>query len=722
MKIMIHCLVSFLFTAILIAPVYAQVYDKIVIPEPSHPAVKSAAQIIAKKLSLPESAIQTRRDPAIPVPREIVLVCAPGTPAQMKLLHSAQTNIKHDGYAIGFQEGGVLIYGVRPRSLLFAAGDLHLWKDRTSGTYVRDPFFAIRTASYQGRRPVDECVAALGINLMVSRREATITFKETLPEVYRQLTPEEQTRLDPQSHSASEAAARLARECRDADVDYYPFIYGNDFSRWSPTLYAAVLKAYPSTQGKPAPASWEKATLCPSDPMTWKVIEAYIREFAQQQQGEGLCVTFWDRYGLNCQCDRCVKNGLNKFPNQLYECVKHYHDALASIGKKLIVRTWSSGVPHWLGEQWVHAPGYDNFGGSGADLWSRVIKELPSDIVIQTKVYHADCQPDTRFSTLLGLAGPHTEIAEYQLAGQTTGRYYFPAATVNHSAWTMKKAYGLVGDRGGVHISSGGTEQTNYDLLDDIANSINVYAWRELSWEVNKDTDTIWMEWAVPIFGEKAAPHIIKALKLSEEVVNRLFSVLGLGSDTNSGFASNIQRRETLLKYTNRYFLPEGVNALVPTKENIQRVIDEKNDCMKKLDEMFHELELAKPFLRPEQAQELATRLDWLKEFAVVNRNLDESLWRYRYLRYEASLLTTDPEQMKYLAAAYDTVKEHQSRLFRFDPHQKFSCYSVPLGQLARRPSLGNPVPLMKELYDESRALVEGAVGPDYLPAEWKRP
>jgi hypothetical protein len=142
---------------------------------------------------------------------------------------------------------------------------------------------------------------------------------------------------------------------------------------------------------------------------------------------------------------------------------------------------------------------------------------------------------------------------------------------------------------------------------------------------------------------------------------------------------------------------------------------------LKLIDQMIHELDLAKPDLRKEQADELATRFQWLREFATVNRHLEESLWRYRYLRQQAAMLTTEPEQMKLLAQAYDAVEAHQSRLFQFDPGQKFSGYSVPLGLIGRRPSLGNPKPLMRELYDESRAFVEQAVGPDYLPAEWRR-
>jgi hypothetical protein len=136
---------------------------------------------------------------------------------------------------------------------------------------------------------------------------------------------------------------------------------------------------------------------------------------------------------------------------------------------------------------------------------------------------------------------------------------------------------------------------------------------------------------------------------------------------------------------------------------------------------MCRELELAKPHLKQEQAAELATRFDWLREFAVCAKALDESLWRYRYLRQQAELLTTDPEQLKFLAQTYDVVQAHRRTLFRFDPAQKFSCYDVPLGQLPAKPSLGSPVALMRELYDASRLCVESAVGPDALPAAWLR-
>jgi hypothetical protein len=716
------CWITSLLLLVAIQAAAQSPYHQVVIQKESHPAIRSAAQIIARTLGMSEHAVKAVERPSLPHGGQIVLVSAPGSAVELGWLGSRAKEIRHDGYMVVFRNGGALIYGVRPRSLLYAAGDWRLWNHQSAGTLVQEPDFAIRTGEYDANRSVAEYVAELGVNVLIGKpNDAVVTLKETLPDVYRQLTSDEQARLDNARAERVKRHQELARKCRDADVELYAFLFGNDFELWSNALYQAALKAYPSVKGTPGPASFEKARLCPSDPMTWKIIRAYVQDFMEQSFADGLYATFWDKYGLDCQDDRCLRNGLSKFPNQVYETVRAYYEVLRPMGKRLVVRTWSSGVPHWLGSEYVHAPGYDHFGGSGVELWSRVIKELPSEIALQTKVYDSDCQPDSRFSPWLGKAGPHVEIAEYQISGQTVGRFYFPASSADYNATTMRRAHELLGPEGGVSVFPGGTQQSDYSLLDDILNSVNIYAWRRLSWNVNVDLAQVWREWAVPIYGEQAAPHVIKALRLSEEAVNRTFSTLAMGSSTNSDFARTIERRETLLKYTNRYYLPEYAKSLEPTRENIQRVMEEKAECLRKITEMFSELEQARPFLLKEQFEELATRFDWLRQFATASAHLDESLWRYRYLRYLASMLTTDPEQLKYLAQNYDSVKEDQKRLFRFDPAQKFSCYRTPLGRLRVTPSLGSPVPLMKELYEQSKTLIESIVGPDYLPAEERR-
>lgn len=703
---------------LLSADARAASYDKIIIPVSCHPAIQSAAHLLAQKLALPDSAIQSAAQ-STPRAGDIVLLDTPAV-----LPFAVQDKIQRDGYVIVFENGGALVCGVRPRSLLYAAGDLPLWRNYGSGTWVRNPDFTTRTAPYYGHESIADYVATMGVNVIIGSPGSAanlVTFKDTLPDVYANLSREDQQWLEQRSQGAEQRAAAFAQECHDADVDYYPFLYGHNFQLWSAELYNAVLKTYPSARGTSITNSWEQGTLCPSDSMTWKVMDAYVKEFVQKSHGDGLYATFWDHYGLYCHDARCMNDGMDQFSNELYECIRQYHDTLTSVHKKLIVRTWASGVPHWLNGQWVHAPGYGGVSGEGTTIWGRVINQLPSDITLQTKVYNSDCQPDAAFSPLLGHEQPHTEIAEYQITGQTTGRFYFPAATVAHTDWTIKQSLQLIGHDGGVSIFPGGTDQSDYSEFSDILNSINLYAWRQLSWNVNADVNQIWLDWATPIYGPQAAPHVIRALQLSEDAVNHLFSTLGMGSGTESGIPHTIEQREVLLKYTNRYYQPEYAQFLLPTKDNIQRVINEKNQCLADIDEMFRQLEQAQPYLTPAQVSELSTRFGWLREFAIVNSNLEESLWRYRYLRYAASMLTTDPEQMKYLAQSYDAVQQHSRLMFRFDPAQKFSCYDASMRDLERYPSLGNPMPLMTELYQDSKNFVESQAGPDYIPQEWMR-
>jgi hypothetical protein len=693
-------------------------YKQIHIPAGAHPAVRSAAGILARKLSLKEDAIVTYRG-SVPHRREAIVFA-------LKVTHGVPASlsgpIERDGYAVLAENGALIVCGARPRSLLFAAGEPHQWTGQTTGVWTRNPDFAIRmTGGFFKYKPA-ELAAMLGANTFTAPLRASISLREQMPEVYAKLSAEERQRLDAGVEPAMKRNAEIVKEFHDADLTVFSELpYGNNFSRWSPAIYEAFLAVYPTAKGVPEKHSWEKAALCPSDPATWKLLDAYIGEWARQSQADGIAATFWDQYGMYCQDPRCKANGLDHFKNEVYESISHYYKVVKPMGMKLHMRTWSSGCPHWLGDEYVHAPGYGQFSESHYELWSRVIKETPGDILMQTKVYHSDCEPDPPYDPLLGECKPHIEIAEYQDVGQTLGRQYFPASVVNYMSWTMKKALARIGHEGGSQIGIGATMQTNYDAFGDILNSCKAYAWRELTWDVNADLDKIWADWSSQIYSPGAAPHMAKAMQLSEDAVYKTFSPLGFGSSTNSNFAGNIARREVLLRYTNRNYLPQYTKYLEPTQENIDLIVAEKQKALTDIDAMFTALEAAKPHLTQAQLQEIETRFDWLRQFAICNVTLDMSLWRHRYLRAKAAMLTTDPEQIKPLAEAWDRVAKHAPLLFQYKPDQKFSCYDVTLGELWRKPDLGSPLPLMHELYSRSLAYMEQSVGPDYLPQEYIR-
>ncbi|HYW36394.1 MAG TPA: hypothetical protein VE868_13380, partial [Balneolaceae bacterium] len=441
--------------------------------------------------------------------------------------------------------------------------------------------------------------------------------------------------------------------------------------------------------------------------------------------GDGLITTFWDAYGIYSQDSLSQKNGLDQFNNEIQKNVSEYAKVMSKMHKPLIVRTWSSGRAHWvtlhnnqgnLEHQFVHAPGYGGFSGSRYHLWGGVIEHTPSDVALQTKVYLSDCFPVARFNTLIGKTKQHPQIVEYQIVGQTTGHYYFPAVNVNQTQKTIQKAHRLMGKGSGTSVSWGGTHQVHYDLLNDIANGINLYAWRQLSWNPDVNMQKVWKDWAEPIYGPKASPYIIKALQLSEPVVDKLFSTLGFGYDTNTGFPGTIYRREVLLMYTNRTYLPQYQKYLKPNLKNVHRVIKEKNEALQDIKKMFSYLNKAKPYLTDHQYRELDTRFKWLRYEAIENKLSEVSYWRFRYLRHLYDIRSAAPAQLKKIAQAYHKVVQYKDSLFQYQPNQKFNCYGDwSLGKINKKHhiGLGNPVPLMKEIYKKAKHYTSEIVGPN---------
>ncbi len=719
--------VSLILLLCLAIPLRAQTYRYIILQKDAHPAVKSAAEILATSLNIPQKNILLKDSISLPEQGTILLDCGNPSEAQLKFIGQDPRKVAYDGYLIKFEGNGALIFGKRPRSLLYAAGDVNWWKSRRSGVYVRQPAFKTRDCSIGDTRDesVAEMVAKLGANaFFVSFGTGFITLRKEFPEVFENIPKAEQDRMLREKKEVEARAETIEKECHDADVAFYPFLYGNNMYLWSPPLAKAVYKVYPDVRGERAPHSWEKAAMNPSDPETWKLIDAFVREFVETLHGDGLVTTFWDHYGTYSQDSLSVADGLNKFDNELEKNVDEYYKMLHALHKPLIVRTWSSGTSHWVtlrndqGEmehQFVHAPGYGGFSGNRFHLWGKVIKDVPSPVILQSKVYFSDCFPNARFNTLIGETGKHPQIVEYQIVGQTTGRYYLPAVNVENTEMTMKRAHRLIGSNGGVSAFWGGTFQVHYNLFNDIVNGINIYAWREFSWDLNVNPQKVWMSWAVPIYGEKAAPYIVRALKLSEAVADNLFSTLGFGYDTNSNFPDTIYRREVLLMYTNRYYLPKYQAYLKPTLKNVDRVIREKDKVLNDIGEMFVYLAKAKPYLAHDQYEELHTRFSWLRYEAIENKETEVSYWRFRYLRYLYSLRSADPAQLEQIAASYRRVVQYSDSLFQFKNDEKFRCYNLPLGEINEiRPiNLGNPIPLMKEIYEKSKYYTEEMTGPE---------
>ena len=595
-----------------------------VVPLSDHPAALSAARIAAENIG-------------------------DGAEVEMRVESSAG-GFRHDGYVAENKNGKITVTANRPRSLLYAAGETCRWAGlKPGGRLVREAAFKSRLLNYTGQKhSVAEWVAATGANMVHLRRNA---------------------------HGAK------VRECRDADVECWAFLYGCDPAKWDERRFEEYMAEHPEAKGTDPGRSWEKGVMCPSEKATREFFAQTIADLAQSDDFDGVVVTFWDDYGVNCHCKKCRRSGLaDSYDRRSAAMVKWFESALKPLGKKLIVRTWSSGAPHFLGGEWVHAPGYASREDALA-TWDGTMKKSDPSTVFMTKVYNCDCQPNPPFSNLLGRAKEcgRREFAEWQITGQTLGLNYLPYSVVDHTAWTMKKARELVGPEGGVCIYAGGYKRSDYEMMEDRVNSVNLWAWRQLAWDPDDDVERIWREWAEPRYGEDA-DAAIKAMKACEKATAAGFSPLGLGAPTESRWARNVERREDLFRYTNRHYLDEGKAALAPTEENIARIIKEKDDAIKSID-----IEV--------KDEELAAKLRLLKNHLEIAKCVDGAMWKYRRIRYLKDMGRGDARLMQGIIDDFDTLRRTGYELSEV---------------------LNSPVDLMRDIHDRALEATERVLGPEW--------
>ena len=568
---------------------------------------------------------------------------------------SANLPLKHDGYVVerrgtGNGERGTVEFVVKAateRAFLYANYESNRWMNAKSYPFVRDPHFAFRALDVgRSPEPLRDWIAATGAN--------AVYLKRGRPD------------------------AKLLRECAELGVPAYGFLYGCDAAKWNSEKYDAFIAAHPSAKGVTPPKSWEKGTMCPSDPATREFFKAAVRDIAVPGVA-GVVVCLWDDYGLNCVCDRCRANGFSgNWGRQVAFAVKAWEEALNPLGKELIVRTWASGASHWLRDEWVHAPGYGGPSGDPLTVWGEAMKKAGAHVRFQTKVYNADCQPDPPFSALLPVA-PRKDIAEWQITGQTVGLQYLPASVVDQTARQFRRVAKLVPREGGVMLYAGAYRRADgYAALADDLNSVNLHVWRQLSWDPDDDVESLWREWAVPRH-DSDADAVIAAMKATERATVAAFSPLGLGAPTESFFPSSAERRETLLRYTNRYFLPEGKSALAPTFENVARVVAEKDTAINVLDRECSRMSNGTIARKPE----IQVRFGWLRAHLEATRALDGALWRYFCLRELAKRGESTEEALAGIESDYATVR----RLSKD-------------GLLCAE--LGSPVPLMKDIFTKA--------------------
>ena len=213
--------------------------DKILVSATGHAAAQSAAKILAKKLELEESAIQTYEGEPKATAGAIVLALA----TDGKL--AAAEMPKVDGYTATYA-GGTVVWGARRGRLLCGGRAAPLgWE---GGGYRRNPEFALRNSTWHPDMRWRSRRRYLG-RTSLSRTCRRHRRWRACGRAWRVVRGRPRAFCGLGS-GPQDANAATVKEFRDADVEVYALLpYGNNFATWSPLLYAAICEVIPERKG-----------------------------------------------------------------------------------------------------------------------------------------------------------------------------------------------------------------------------------------------------------------------------------------------------------------------------------------------------------------------------------------------------------------------------------------------------------------------------------------
>jgi len=218
-------------------------------------------------------------------------------------------------------------------------------------------------------------------------------------------------------------------------------------------------------------------------------------------------------------------------------------------------------------------------------------------IMVMTKCVPHDWTPYYPFNPLLGDVAGLPQIVEIDLGQEFTGQSRLLHCEVDYVKRVLDyaRAKGVVGavarvERGDRHAL--GTP-----------NEVNIHAFSRLLADGELTADTLWREWAVKRYGEKAAPHVIRALRRTFDITNLTFFPLEYWIVNHSrvpawGYAyGHITSRQNVKWTPSPKQARERDELLRPTPDTLLRISHEKDRANKLLLKSIADLELARPHL-----------------------------------------------------------------------------------------------------------------------------
>lgn len=315
--------------------------------------------------------------------------------------------------------------------------------------------------------------------------------------------------------------------------------------------------------------------------------------------------------GNHCKCEKCQKMNPSEW---YYNILMAMYKPIKKAGKELVVRDFV-------------------FDSSSQAEISTSMEEIPDDIKICFKNTPHDYYPTFPNNPRIGTVRGHKQWVEFDAMGQYYGWGVAPSIMLDDLKARMRYAL----DKG----VTGYLVRIDWETLPDHScfdtpNLLNLYGAAELGKDVNTSNRDIYYQW---LENEDMLAENLSALEL-KETLDFIQSTLGQTWDivskslyTNdcvfsdsSTFPVSLDHAWWLAEEKNslRDWDPDKEDALYPTKENIQKILVEKDEAWEKFEEINTRVKGKNPGLKDEVYSDLLTRFNifglCVKGFTMIGK------------------------------------------------------------------------------------------------------
>lgn len=355
--------------------------------------------------------------------------------------------------------------------------------------------------------------------------------------------------------------------------------------------------------------------ICPSDPFWWETyLPAKYRElFVNLPNLSGIVISTGTRESraslahCKCKCERCRNMDLSEWQKKIIMSV---YKPIKDAKKQLIVRDFT----YYADEQ------------SGLRTG---ILELPDDIIVSIKNTPQDFYPTFPDNKIIGQVGTREQWIEYEVMGEYFGFGVIPCSLVEDIRSRIKYALN--------HGASGFTSRVDWEALPNHSvfytiNALNIYASAILSQNPDAKAECIYnaylSEYGLFNAGmsdeekEKCIEDLMQVVEKTWDVMRRTAYINNYLFSSNSKIPADTRHGVFLSKEHHglQKWFPERVHDIDMTVDNIEKFIQEKEEALALVNELYGRLAAKNPGLVESYYQTLLKQFEMYRMYVEMFR------------------------------------------------------------------------------------------------------